>query len=186
VRGSLWCIAGDGDVRPVCRKEVERGQEPRKDKQVHKMVAMMGRSEETDRLAHRGLDVQALHVLPVLLEERDKEVDACRSANDQMLVVMEGEKHKHTQHDVTEDLIVSHLDVTNSNTEAEDLLELELDGRADLVELLLEVLGVRDGCGELAGCERIYDVRRRHREMRVMEEAAYPWKDPDRADGGSA
>ena len=33
--------------------------------------------EQADRLAHRGLDVQRLDVLPVLLEERHKEVDAC-------------------------------------------------------------------------------------------------------------
>ena len=32
--------------------------------------------EETDRLAHRRLDVQRLDVLPVLLEQRDEEVDA--------------------------------------------------------------------------------------------------------------
>ena len=33
-------------------------------------------SEQTDRLAHRGLDVQRLDVLPVLLEQGDEEVDA--------------------------------------------------------------------------------------------------------------
>ena len=32
-------------------------------------------SEQTDRLAHRGLDVQGLDVLPVLLEQRNEEVD---------------------------------------------------------------------------------------------------------------
>ena len=32
--------------------------------------------EQADRLAHRGLDVQGLDVLPVLLEQRDEEVDA--------------------------------------------------------------------------------------------------------------
>lgn len=36
----------------------------------------MLRSEETDGLAHRRLDVQRLDVLPVLLEQRDEEVDA--------------------------------------------------------------------------------------------------------------
>lgn len=34
------------------------------------------RLEETDGLAHRGLDVQRLDVLPVLLQEGDEEVDA--------------------------------------------------------------------------------------------------------------
>ena len=33
-------------------------------------------SEQTDRLAHRGLDVQRLDVLPVLLEQRDEEINA--------------------------------------------------------------------------------------------------------------
>jgi len=31
---------------------------------------------KTDRLAHCALDVERLDVLPVLLEERDEEVDA--------------------------------------------------------------------------------------------------------------
>ena len=35
-----------------------------------------GRLVETDRLAHRRLDVQRLDVLPVLLEQGDEEVDA--------------------------------------------------------------------------------------------------------------
>ena len=34
------------------------------------------RSIEADRFAHRSLDVQRLDVLPVLLQQRDKEVDA--------------------------------------------------------------------------------------------------------------
>jgi hypothetical protein len=33
--------------------------------------------EETDGLAHRRLQVERLDVLPVLLEQRDKEVDTC-------------------------------------------------------------------------------------------------------------
>ena len=33
---------------------------------------------------------------------------------------------RHTQHDVGEDLVVRHLHVANSHTQAEDLLELEL------------------------------------------------------------
>jgi len=73
------------------------------------------RSEETDGLAHGGLNVQRLDVLPVLLQQRDEEVDA--------------------QHHVTQDLVVSHLDVADGNAEAQHLLELELDRRADLGEL---------------------------------------------------
>jgi hypothetical protein len=45
--------------------------------------------------------------------------------------------------------------MANSNTEAQDLLELELDGRTDLRDLVVEVLGVGDGSGEFARCGRI-------------------------------
>jgi len=86
---------------------------------------------ETDRLAHGGLDVEGLDVLPVLLEERDKEVDR--------------------EHDVRENLVIVHVDMANGDTQAENLLELELDGGADLSELVAQVLAVRDGGGELAG-----------------------------------
>ena len=58
-----------------------------------------------------------------------------------------------TQHDVSEDLVVGHLDVTNSNTQAKNLLELELDRGTDLRDLVVEILSVRDGGGELASCE---------------------------------
>ena len=60
-----------------------------------------------------------------------------------------------TQHDVAENLVLGHLDVADGDTQAENLLELELDGRADLSDLVAQVLSVRDGGGELAGCERL-------------------------------
>jgi len=74
--------------------------------------------------------VQGLDVLPVLLEQGNEEVDA--------------------QHDVSENLVVVHLDMANSNTQAQNLLKLELDGRAHLSQLVREVLGVRDGGRELS------------------------------------
>ena len=40
--------------------------------------------------------------------------------------------------------------MTNSDTQAKDLLELELDRRTNLNQLVGEVLRVRDGGGELA------------------------------------
>jgi hypothetical protein len=67
----------------------------------------------------------------VLLEEGDEEVDR--------------------EHGVGKDLLLVHLDVTDSDTEAEDLLELELDGRADLGDLVAKVLVVGDGGRELTG-----------------------------------
>ena len=40
--------------------------------------------------------------------------------------------------------------MTDGDTQAKNLLQLELDGRANLSDLVLEVLSVRDGGGELA------------------------------------
>jgi len=75
--------------------------------------------------------VQRLDILPVFLEQRNEEVD--------------------TQHHVAEDLVIIHLNVANGDTQAENLLELELDGGADLSQLVTKVLSVRDGRRELAG-----------------------------------
>ena len=55
-----------------------------------------------------------------------------------------------TQHDIREDLIVGHLDVADGDTQAKNLLQLELDGRPHLHDLARKVLSVRDGRGELA------------------------------------
>jgi hypothetical protein len=35
-----------------------------------------------------------------------------------------------TEHDIGEDLVIGHLNMANSDAQAEDLLELELDGGA--------------------------------------------------------
>ena len=56
-----------------------------------------------------------------------------------------------TQHDVAKDLVLGHLNMADGDTQAENLLELELDGGADLGELVVQVLRVGDGRGELAG-----------------------------------
>ena len=55
-----------------------------------------------------------------------------------------------TKHDVSEHLIVAHLDVADGDAKAEHLLELELDRRAHLGDLVLEVLSVRHRRRELA------------------------------------
>jgi len=62
-----------------------------------------------------------------------------------------GLTRQRTEHNIGEDLIVSHLDMAYSNTQAQDLLELEFDGRSDLSDLSGKILRVRYGCGELAG-----------------------------------
>ena len=101
-----------------------RGEGPRTNYTLEHLV-------EADGLVHRRLDEQGLDVLPVLLKKRDQEVD----------------RH----HDVGQELVLSHINVTNSDTQAENLLELELDGGADLISLLTNVVRVSDGGGELAG-----------------------------------
>jgi len=80
-------------------------------------------------LAHGGLDVEGLDVLPVLLEEGDEEVDG--------------------NLDVSVNLVLGHLNVGHSDTEGKDLLELELDGTTDGVDLLVGVLGVLEEGWEL-------------------------------------
>ena len=87
--------------------------------------------EDAERRAHRRLDVQRLDVLPVLLQKRNQEVD------------------RHL--DVDEQLLLRHLNVANSNGQAENLLELELDLGLDIVDLALEGLVVRGERRELTG-----------------------------------
>lgn len=81
------------------------------------------------RLAHGGLDVGRLEVLPVLLEEGDEVVDGKGS--------------------VLTDGFFLHVDVADAAAKAENLLELELDGGADFFNLVGEVIAEGDGGGEL-------------------------------------
>jgi hypothetical protein len=81
--------------------------------------------------AHGRLDGQRAHVLPAFLQQRDEVVDG--------------------QHDVTNQFILGHADVADSDTHAKHLLQLELDGRLDFGHLVGEVLVVGDGRGELSG-----------------------------------
>ena len=62
--------------------------------------------EPLDR-SHGGLDVEALHVLPVLLQQRHEEI--------------------HGQVDVLDELFLPHLHVAHGDAEAQNLLHLELD-----------------------------------------------------------
>ena len=87
-------------------------------------------------LAHGGLDVEALHVLPVLLQQRHEEV--------------------HGQVDVLDELLLTHLHVAHGNAEAEHLLHPELDGGLEVKSLLLQVVVVGDEGRELAGLKK-YD-----------------------------
>lgn len=56
-----------------------------------------------------------------------------------------------TKHDIAEHLVLSHLNMADGDTKAENLLKLELDRRANLGDLVREVLSVGDRRRELAG-----------------------------------
>ena len=79
--------------------------------------------------AHGGLDVDDLDVLPLLLQERDEEVDG--------------------ENNVTLQLVSVEVDMTDRDGEAEDLLHLELDGVENVVDLLSRVFVVVDDRREL-------------------------------------
>ncbi len=80
---------------------------------------------------HRRLDSQATNVLPALLQQRHQIIDS--------------------QHDVRDQLILSHTDIAHSDTHAQHLLELELNRALDLVDLVVQVFGVRDWGWEFTG-----------------------------------
>jgi hypothetical protein len=75
--------------------------------------------------------VEGADVLPLLLEQGDEEVDR--------------------EHDVLDNVVLLHVDVGDGDTETKNLLELELDGGSDLVDLSGKVLGVGDRGGEFTG-----------------------------------
>lgn len=84
------------------------------------------------------------------------------------------------QHDVSNQLILSHANVADSDTHAENLLKLELDGGLDLVDLVLEILVVGDWGGELSSCKAISIVKE------LWQIGTNPWRDRDPRDGESA
>ena len=83
--------------------------------------------------SHGGLDVQGLHVLPVLLQQGDQEV--------------------HGEMDVLDELLLSHPDIADRHGQTEDLLHLELDGGLQVHDLGLQVVAVSDQRWELSGLE---------------------------------
>ena len=70
--------------------------------------------------------------------------------------------------------------MTDGDTQAKNLLQLELDGRADLKDLARKVLSVRDGSGELASYEG------NEPKDKTPSTCTYPWRDRVRADEESA
>mmetsp|Transcript_23961 Transcript_23961/g.27998 ORF Transcript_23961/g.27998 Transcript_23961/m.27998 type:complete len:272 (-) Transcript_23961:24-839(-) len=81
--------------------------------------------------AHARLEVEHLDVLPALLEEGDKEVDG--------------------KSGVALNIFLGHVNVSDGGVEAQNLLHLELDGAADLSDLVREGVSLTDEERELTG-----------------------------------
>jgi len=116
----------------------------------HKTQGRCTRLIDSLRLAHGGLEVEGTDVLPVLLEKGDQEVDG--------------------ELDVGHQLLLSHSDVAHSNTKAEHLLELELDGALKVVNLGGHIVIVGKEGREFSGL--------------VQTRTKKPWNLPDDALGG--
>jgi len=83
------------------------------------------------RLRLSGLQVERLDVLPSLLQQRDQKVDG--------------------QHNVGKQIILRQRHVSDGNSEAKNLLQLESDGALELVDLGVHVIVVSDKEGEFTG-----------------------------------
>merc|ERR1719263_1566075 len=81
-------------------------------------------------LPHRALEVESLDIVPVLLEQGDKEVDGHKRVLPQFIWV--------------------HVDVPDRNAHAENLFQLKLHLASNLGDLGLKVVTVLNECGELA------------------------------------
>ena len=88
-------------------------------------------SIKTHGLAHGRLDGESADILPILLQQRDKEVD--------------------TKRDVGGKFFWGHIGVSDSNRQAENLLHLELDGGLEFFNLGGQGIGVGQDGRELAG-----------------------------------
>ena len=84
--------------------------------------------------SHGGLDVQGLHILPVLLQQGDEEV--------------------HGQVHVLSKLLLGHLHVADGDIQTENLLHLELDGGLEVQHLGLDVIVMGDEGRELTSLSR--------------------------------
>jgi len=108
-------------------------------------VNVNDRSVDSMWLSHRALDVQRLDVLPILLEERYEEVDG------------EG--------DVGDELILGVLDVAHGDSQAQHLLQLELDSASHHRHLGLHIL-----VGSQQGWELTGFVQARSQDTRALTE----------------
>ena len=83
--------------------------------------------------AHGRLQVKRLDILPMLLQQRHQEI--------------------HGQMHVLDQLILSHTNVANRDSQTQNLLHLELDGRLQIIHLGMDVIRVSDLGGELTSLQ---------------------------------
>jgi hypothetical protein len=104
--------------------------------------------EQSLGFTHGRLDVERPDVLP-LDDCQLKVLDRCMG-DEAYLLLEKRDQEVDGQHGVLHDVVFGHVNVTDGDTETEDLLQLELDGRLDFGDLSGEVLGVGNGGGELS------------------------------------
>jgi len=98
--------------------------------EMRSIVSLQG-LVETLAGTHGALDVERAHVLPILLQQRHQEIDG--------------------ETDVGGQIISLHGNVANSDGQAQDLLELKLDGGLQLLDLGDHVVAVSDHRWEFTG-----------------------------------
>merc|ERR1719402_1858110 len=81
--------------------------------------------------SHSTLDEERSNVLPVLLQQRHQEV--------------------YSQEDILSQFILGHLNMTNSDSQTEDLLHLELDSSLDVVDFVHHLVPMSYHGWELTG-----------------------------------
>lgn len=87
------------------------------------------------RRRHGSLDDKTSNVLPALLKKRDKVVDG--------------------KHDVGDQFLLGHANVADGDTQAQNLLKLELDGGLDFGDLGVHVLSVGERSREFTSCDHV-------------------------------
>merc|ERR1712027_31976 len=91
--------------------------------------------------SHGRLNVETLDVLPVLLQQGDKEV--------------------HGQVNVLDQILLGHTNIANSHAETQNLLHLELDGGLEVEGLLLQIVAVSHQGWELTSLVKTWSQQPR-------------------------
>lgn len=86
-------------------------------------------------MTHRRFDDQRTNVLPLLLQQGDQEVDGQENLGNQDFLL--------------------HLNVTDTDIHTQDLLQLELDGRSDVTDLLAQVFLMGNWSWELTQLRKL-------------------------------